>query len=99
MRYVQLLQNKRIKGKKLRQNDDLKELLKVQGDPFYNLGLMKRYPDPLNNMQLQFVTRFKGNTVFKTKIEEYMENDETLHRNIVAKVNKYNDEVRQLKEL
>ena len=40
---------------------------------------MKRYPDSLNQAQLQFVTRFKGNMNFKKKIDEYMENDEKTH--------------------
>ena len=38
----------KIKQKKLEKNEDLLELLKIQGDPTYNIGLMKRYPDSLN---------------------------------------------------
>ena len=50
-------------------------MLNVSGDPTYNLALTKRYPNPLNQAQQSFVTRFKTNPNLQDKIRQYEDYD------------------------
>ena len=71
VRYAKLQENKQIKKKTLKDKEEATKILKSEGNYLTNLSLMKKYPDPLNPAQNDFIERFAENQKWITQIKEY----------------------------